>query len=84
VSAAAPTTRREELHRRGLLLEWFTAVRLRSLRPTETRFRSLPGSSRIPKVGPGEYYDVVWDARELGQWLLHCYISHHTTTNNTE
>jgi cation diffusion facilitator family transporter len=26
VSAAAPTARREELHRRGLLLEWFTVT----------------------------------------------------------
>jgi FtsP/CotA-like multicopper oxidase with cupredoxin domain len=36
------------------------------------------------KVGPGEHYDVVWEARELGQWLLHCHIPHHTTNDNTE
>ena len=36
------------------------------------------------KVGPGEHYDVVWEAREPRQWLLHCHIPHHTTNGNTE
>jgi FtsP/CotA-like multicopper oxidase with cupredoxin domain len=35
-------------------------------------------------VGPGERYDVIWEAREPGQWLLHCHINHHTTNNNRE
>lgn len=35
-------------------------------------------------VGPGERYDVIWEAREPGEWLLHCHIPHHTTNDNTE
>jgi len=35
-------------------------------------------------VGPGQRYDVIWEAREPGKWLLHCHISHHTTNNNVE
>ncbi len=35
-------------------------------------------------VGPGERYDVIWEAREPGRWLLHCRIPHHTTNDNTE
>ena len=35
-------------------------------------------------VGPGERYDVLWEAREPGRWLLHCHIAHHTTNNNVE
>jgi len=35
-------------------------------------------------VAPGERYDVIWEAREPGKWLLHCHISHHTTNNNRE
>jgi len=35
-------------------------------------------------VGPGERYDVIWQAREPGRWLLHCHIPHHTTNNNVE
>jgi manganese oxidase len=31
-------------------------------------------------VAPGERYDVLWEAREPGRWLLHCHINHHTTT----
>jgi FtsP/CotA-like multicopper oxidase with cupredoxin domain len=45
-------------------------------------------SARIQKdtvnVGPGERYDVIWEAREPGKWLLHCHIPHHTTNDNTE
>jgi FtsP/CotA-like multicopper oxidase with cupredoxin domain len=33
---------------------------------------------------PGERYDVVWEAREPGRWLLHCHIPHHTTNDNVE
>jgi FtsP/CotA-like multicopper oxidase with cupredoxin domain len=35
-------------------------------------------------VGPGERYDVIWEALEPGRWLLHCHISHHTTNDNRE
>ncbi len=35
-------------------------------------------------VGPGERYDVTWEAREPGKWLLHCHINHHTTNDNKE
>ena len=35
-------------------------------------------------VAPGERYDVLWEAREPGKWLLHCHINHHTTNNNVE
>ncbi len=47
-----------------------------------------PDGSRVVKdtvnVGPGERYDVIWEAREPGRWLLHCHINHHTTNDNTE
>lgn len=35
-------------------------------------------------VGPGERYDVLWEARAPGKWLLHCHINHHTTNDNRE
>jgi manganese oxidase len=35
-------------------------------------------------VGPGQRYDVIWQAREPGKWLIHCHIPHHTTNNNVE
>lgn len=35
-------------------------------------------------VGPGRRYDVVWQARRPGKWLIHCHIPHHTTNNNVE
>ena len=35
-------------------------------------------------VGPGERWDVVWEAREPGKWLIHCHINHHTTNDNSE
>ena len=35
-------------------------------------------------AGPGERYDVIWEAREPGRWLLHCHSSHHVTNNNRE
>jgi len=35
-------------------------------------------------VGPGQRYDVIWTAREPGNWLIHCHIPHHTTNNNVE
>ncbi|MCC7165577.1 MAG: copper oxidase [Anaerolineae bacterium] len=54
----------------------------------ETDGNIVPESARIEKdtvnVGPGERYDVIWEARESGRWLLHCHIPHHTTNNNVE
>jgi manganese oxidase len=35
-------------------------------------------------VGPGERWDVVWEARAPGRWLVHCHINHHTTNDNSE
>jgi FtsP/CotA-like multicopper oxidase with cupredoxin domain len=54
----------------------------------ETDGNIVPESARVEKdtvnVGPGERYDVIWEAREPGKWLLHCHIPHHTTNNNVE
>jgi FtsP/CotA-like multicopper oxidase with cupredoxin domain len=54
----------------------------------ETDGESIPAAARVAKdtinVGPGERYDVIWEAREPGRWLLHCHILHHTTNNNVE
>ncbi|MES2255564.1 MAG: DUF4396 domain-containing protein [Pseudomonadota bacterium] len=36
------------------------------------------------EVGPGQRYDVIWQARNPGKWLIHCHIPHHTTNNNME
>jgi FtsP/CotA-like multicopper oxidase with cupredoxin domain len=37
-----------------------------------------------PAVGPGQRHDVIWTALNLGKWMIHCHIPHHTTNNNTE
>jgi FtsP/CotA-like multicopper oxidase with cupredoxin domain len=54
----------------------------------ETDGNPVSESARIQKdtvnVGPGERYDVIWEAREPGRWLLHCHIPHHTTNDNAE
>ena len=54
----------------------------------ETDGNPVQESARVLKdtvnVGPGERYDVIWEAREPGKWLLHCHIPHHTTNDNTE
>ena len=54
----------------------------------ETDGNPVPEAAQIEKdtvnVGPGERYDVIWEAREPGKWLLHCHIPHHTTNDNTE
>ncbi|MHB8611313.1 MAG: multicopper oxidase family protein [Candidatus Dormibacteraceae bacterium] len=48
----------------------------------------VPVVARLQKdtvdVGPGERYDVIWEARQPGKWLLHCHIPHHTTNDNGE
>jgi FtsP/CotA-like multicopper oxidase with cupredoxin domain len=38
----------------------------------------------VAVVCPGQLYDVLWEARGPGKWLLHCHINHHTTNNNVE
>jgi manganese oxidase len=54
----------------------------------ETDGNVVPEEARLLKdtvnVGPGERYDVLWEAREPGKWLIHCHIPHHTTNDNTE
>ena len=54
----------------------------------ETDGNVVPEGARLLKdtvnVGPGERYDVIWEARRPGKWLLHCHIPHHTTNDNTE
>ena len=54
----------------------------------ETDGYPVPPTARLVKdtvnVGPGERYDVIWEARRPGRWLLHCHIPHHTTNDNTE
>ncbi len=48
----------------------------------------LPAGARFDSdtvnVGPGQRYDVIWQARRPGKWLVHCHIPHHTTNNNVE
>jgi FtsP/CotA-like multicopper oxidase with cupredoxin domain len=57
-------------------------------RIVQTDGEPVPRAAQILKdtvnVGPGERYDVIWEAREPGQWLLHCHIPHHTTNDNVE
>jgi FtsP/CotA-like multicopper oxidase with cupredoxin domain len=57
-------------------------------RIVETDGYPVPEAAQLTKdtvnVGPGERYDVIWEARQPGKWLLHCHINHHTTNNNVE
>jgi manganese oxidase len=50
--------------------------------------QAVPIGAQLEKdtvnVGPGERYDVIWEARSPGKWLLHCHINHHTTNDNQE
>lgn len=54
----------------------------------QTDGNPVPKAAQIQKdtvlVGPGERYDVIWEARRPGRWLLHCHIPHHTTNDNIE
>lgn len=54
----------------------------------ETDGNPVPVTARVEKdtveVGPGERYDLIWEARLPGKWLLHCHIPHHTTNDNRE
>jgi FtsP/CotA-like multicopper oxidase with cupredoxin domain len=38
----------------------------------------------VLNIGPGQRYDVIWPAREPGEWIFHCHIPHHTLNNNVE
>ena len=57
-------------------------------RIVQTDGEPVPPAAQLLKdtvnVGPGERYDVIWEARQPGQWLLHCHIPHHTTNDNAE
>jgi FtsP/CotA-like multicopper oxidase with cupredoxin domain len=57
-------------------------------RIVQTDGEPVPPAAQVLKdtvnVGPGERYDVIWEARQPGQWLLHCHIPHHTTNDNAE
>jgi FtsP/CotA-like multicopper oxidase with cupredoxin domain len=48
----------------------------------------VPEAAQLTKdtvlVSPGERYDIEFIATEVGQWMLHCHILHHTTNNNVE
>lgn len=48
----------------------------------------VPDAAQLTKdtvlVSPGERYDIEFVASELGQWMLHCHILHHTTNDNVE
>ncbi len=54
----------------------------------QTDGNPVPEEAQIEKdtvnVGPGERYDIIWEAREPGKWLVHCHIPHHTTNDNVE
>jgi FtsP/CotA-like multicopper oxidase with cupredoxin domain len=54
----------------------------------QTDGNAVPPGSQLVKdtvdVGPGERYDVIWEAQAPGTWLLHCHIPHHTTNDNVE
>ncbi len=48
-------------------------------RIVETDGNPVPTDAQLLKdtvnVAPGERYDVLWEAREPGKWLVHCHIS---------
>lgn len=48
----------------------------------------VPEAAQLTKdtvwVAPGERYDIEWVATDLGQWMLHCHIPHHTTNDHVE
>ena len=54
----------------------------------QTDGNPVPEEAQVEKdtvnVAPGERYDVIWEAREPGKWLIHCHIPHHTTNDNVE
>lgn len=48
----------------------------------------VPEAAQLTKdtvlVSPGERYDIEFVATEIGMWMLHCHILHHTTNDNVE
>lgn len=65
-----------------ILLGWFALVLISVLYIAWDVFTKTPENT--VNVGPGERYDVIWEAREPGKWLIHCHINHHTTNDNVE
>ncbi len=57
-------------------------------RIVQTDGEPVPRAAQLLKdtinVGPGERFDVIWEAKRSGKWLLHCHIPHHTTNDNAE
>jgi len=54
----------------------------------QTDGQPVPSGGQLGKdtinVAPGERYDVLWQAREPGKWILHCHINHHVTNDGRE
>ncbi|MBI2755920.1 MAG: copper oxidase [Chloroflexi bacterium] len=54
----------------------------------ETDGNPVPPAAQFQKdtinIGPGERYDVIWEARLPGKWLIHCHINHHITNDGKE
>lgn len=49
------------------------------------RWRKRPDTWPIPSTSHrAKDYDVLWQTRKPGKWLIHCHISHHMTNNNVE
>ncbi len=48
----------------------------------------VPEAAQLTKdtvwVAPGERYDIEWVASDVGKWLLHCHIPHHTTNDHAD
>ena len=48
----------------------------------------VPEAAQLTKdtvwVAPGERYDIEWIATDVGKWMLHCHIPHHTTNDHAE
>ena len=95
---AYPATETVHLHVGDTLLVRFIGTSTGFIHPmhihggpfriVETDGNPVPPEGQLVKdtvnVAPGERYDVLWEAREPGKWLVHCHISHHTTNDNVE
>ncbi len=55
---------------------------------TATDGHPVPEGAQLTKdtvlVSPGERYDIEFIATEVGEWMLHCHIPHHTTNDHAE
>ncbi len=49
---------------------------------------AVPEAAQLTKdtvwVAPGERYDIDWVASDVGKWMVHCHIPHHTTNDHQE